>query len=65
MTIVHGWVGRYFEDFTVGDIYRSRLGRTITNVDNIWFTCITNTRSVMVWKRAHAPNRATFPEPRV
>ena len=42
MAVVDGWVGRYFEDFKVGDIYRSRLGRTITDVDNIWFTCITN-----------------------
>jgi hypothetical protein len=23
------------------------------------------TRSVMVWKRAFAPNRASFPEPRI
>ena len=42
MAVVNGWVGRYFEDFKVSDIYRSRLGRTITDVDNIWFTCITN-----------------------
>ena len=35
------WRGRFFEDFDVGDVYRSRLGRTITETDNIWFTCLT------------------------
>ena len=42
MPIVEGWTGRFFEDFKVGDIYRSRIGRTITDADNIWFTLITN-----------------------
>lgn len=42
MAVVKGWVGRYFEDFQIGDIYRSRLGRTITEADNIWFTLVTN-----------------------
>lgn len=35
------WRGRFFEDFAVGDIYRSRLGRTITEPDNTWFTLLT------------------------
>ena len=35
------WRGRFFEDFTVGDVYRSRLGRTVTEADNVWFTCLT------------------------
>ncbi|QEC47382.1 MaoC family dehydratase [Baekduia soli] len=35
------WRGRFFEDFEVGDVFRSRLGRTVTEVDNIWFTCLT------------------------
>ena len=34
--------GRFLEDFTVGDVYRSRLGRTVTQTDNIWFTLLTN-----------------------
>ncbi len=33
--------GRYFEDFTVGDVYEHRPGRTITDTDNIWFTLLT------------------------
>jgi itaconyl-CoA hydratase len=30
MSVVSGWEGRYFEDFNVGDVYRCRLGRTLT-----------------------------------
>ncbi len=33
--------GRYFEDFSVGDIYEHRPGRTITETDNTWFTLLT------------------------
>jgi itaconyl-CoA hydratase len=33
--------GRYFEDFEVGDIYQHRPGRTISEVDNTWFTLLT------------------------
>lgn len=42
MPIKPGWEGRYLEDFEVGDVYRSRLGRTVTEADNIWFTLLTN-----------------------
>src|ERR1700704_351492 len=42
MSIKPGWEGRYFEDFEVGDIYQCRLGRTVTEADNIWFTLLTN-----------------------
>ena len=41
MAMKEGWGGRYFEDFEVGDIYRHRLGRTVTAADNIWFTLLT------------------------
>lgn len=41
------WHGRFFEDFDVGDVFRSRLGRTITETDNVWFTNLTlNTNQV-------------------
>ena len=42
MAVKQGWEGRYFEDFEVGDIYRCRLGRTLTEADNTWFTLLTN-----------------------
>ena len=41
------WRVRFFEDLEIGDVYRSRLGRTITETDNIWFTCLTlNTNQI-------------------
>lgn len=50
MTVTHKQVGpnryresfgRYYEDFTVGDIYEHRPGRTISEADNTWFTLLT------------------------
>jgi acyl dehydratase len=41
MATKEGWTGRVFEDFEVGDIYEHPLGRTVTQADNIWFTCLT------------------------
>ena len=34
-------IGRYYEDFTVGDVYEHRPGRTISEADNTWFTLLT------------------------
>jgi itaconyl-CoA hydratase len=39
---VPGWEGRYLEDFHVGDVYRHRQGRTISEADNTWFALLTN-----------------------
>lgn len=33
--------GRYLEDFSVGDVYEHRPGRTISESDNTWFTLLT------------------------
>ena len=41
MAIRNTWFGRYFEDYELGDVYRSPLGRTINEVDNTWFTLLT------------------------
>ena len=39
--------GRFYEDFERGDVYRSHLGRTVTETDNVWFSCLTmNTNQV-------------------
>jgi itaconyl-CoA hydratase len=41
------WRGRLFEDFAVGDVFRSRFGRTVTESDNLLVTCLTmNTNPV-------------------
>ncbi|MDP9282197.1 MAG: MaoC family dehydratase [Chloroflexota bacterium] len=42
MGVKASWDGRYFEDFGVGDVYRSRIGRTISDADNTHFTLLTN-----------------------
>ena len=42
MALKVGWEGRFLEDFEVGDVYRSAIGRTVTEADNIWFTLLTN-----------------------
>lgn len=41
MSVKSGWVGRFFEDFSVGDVYPHPLGRTVTQTDNIWITLLT------------------------
>ena len=33
--------GRHYEEFTIGDIYEHRPGRTITETENTWFTLLT------------------------
>ncbi|UFS58755.1 MaoC family dehydratase [Subtercola endophyticus] len=45
MRVVIGWEGRYFEDFTVGDIYYHPMARTLTTTDNQWFTLVTQNTS--------------------
>jgi itaconyl-CoA hydratase len=41
LTTKEGWRGRVFEDFEVGNVFQHPLGRTLTDVDNIWFTLLT------------------------
>ncbi len=41
-TIKPGWEGRFYEDFEIGDVYRSRFGHTVTEVDNALFTQLTH-----------------------
>jgi acyl dehydratase len=56
MTIKPGWEGRFFEDFEVGDVYRCRIGRTITQADNIWFTLLTNNTNQIHFNQHYAEN---------
>lgn len=46
--------GRYLEDFTIGDIYEHRPGRTITEADNIHFSLLTMNFHPMHCDKAHA-----------
>ena len=62
MPVKPGWEGRYFEDFEVGDIYRCRLGRTLTETDNIWFTLLTNNTNQIHFNSEYA-KRTEFGRP--
>lgn len=46
--------GRYLEDFTVGDVYEHRPGRSITETDNTWFTLITMNQNPLHFDKAYA-----------
>lgn len=54
MPIRHGWLGRVFEDFEVGDIYQHPLGRTILSADNVWFTLLTQNTNPIHFDHAYA-----------
>jgi len=41
MTVYQPYIGRYYEDFSIGDIYKHWPGRTISETDNTWFTLLT------------------------
>lgn len=49
-----GWQGRYYEDFTVGDIYKHPYGRTVTETDNVWFTNVAMNLNPMHFNEAYA-----------
>jgi len=46
--------GRYYDDFTVGDVYEHRPGRTISETDNTWFTLLTMNTHPLHFDRAYA-----------
>ena len=64
MPVQPGWEGRFFEDFHVGDIYRARIGRTVTQADNIWFTLLTNNTNQIHFNQ-HYAERTEFGRPLV
>jgi itaconyl-CoA hydratase len=49
-----GWEGRYFEDFSVGDVYRHPIGRTLTQTDNVWFTLLTQNTARLHFDQVYA-----------
>ncbi|MFC6838157.1 MaoC family dehydratase [Halomarina ordinaria] len=52
--LVAGWQGRYYEDFTVGDVYKHPFGRTVTETDNVWLTNLTMNLNPMHFNEAYA-----------
>ena len=44
--------GLYWEDFETGDVFEHRPGRTVLDVDNVWFTLLTlNVQPAVVLRR--------------
>ncbi len=41
MTVHQPYVGKYFDEFSIGDIYKHWPGRTISESDCTWFTLLT------------------------
>ena len=64
MSVQPGWQGRFFEDFTVGDIYQHPLGRTVSESDNTWFTLMTMNTSQTHFNTEYAA-RSEFGRPLV
>jgi acyl dehydratase len=56
------WRGRFYEDFEVGDVFRSRLGRTITETDNMWSTLLTLNANQIHFNAPYA-ERSSFGQP--
>jgi len=48
--------GRHLEDFTVGDVYEHRPGRTISETDNTWFTLLTMNTHPLHFDAEYAAN---------
>ena len=48
------WNSRFFEELEVGDVYRSRFGRTVTEMDNILFTALTMNTNQLHFSAAYA-----------
>ncbi len=57
-------IGRYLEDFTVGDVYEHFPGRTITDADNIQFSLLTMNQHPMHCDHAFAA-KSEFGKPLV
>jgi len=41
MTVHPAQLGRFYDDFEVGDVYQHPFGRTISETDSTWFTQLT------------------------
>ena len=47
-------MGRSYEELGVGDVYRSRFGRTVLDADNVWFTLLTMNTNPIHFDAEHA-----------
>ena len=56
--------GRYLEDFSIGDVYEHRPGRTITESENTWFTLLTMNQHPLHFDAEYA-SKSEFGKPLV
>jgi acyl dehydratase len=56
--------GRHYEEFSIGDVYEHRPGRTITETDNVWFTLLTMNTHPLHFDKAYAA-KSEFGQPLV
>jgi len=47
-------MGRSYEELGVGDVYRSRFGRTVLDADTVWFTLLTMNTNPIHFDAEHA-----------
>jgi len=59
-----GEAGRCYEDFEVGAVMRHPVGRTVTTVDNAWFSLLTNNSNPIHFDR-HYSAQTEFGQPLV
>lgn len=64
MTVHQAVLGRFFDDFEVGDVYQHPFGRTITETDNAWFTLLTCNTNQMHFN-AHLSQQNPITEGRI
>lgn len=57
-------MGRWYEDFVVGEVIKHRPGRTILEADNTWFTLLTNNIHPIHFDR-HYASKTPFGRPLV
>ena len=57
--------GRYLEDFSVGDVYEHRPGRSITETDNTWFTLLTMNQHPLHFDRGYLVRDGRYASPEI
>ena len=62
MTVHPPNLGKYYEDFEVGDIFKHWPGRTLSEADNTWFTLLTMNRHPLHFDHNYASGQ-TFGKP--
>ena len=55
--------GRYFEEFTVGEVIKHWPGRTISEADNTWFSLLTMNQAPLHIDRNFMERHTQFGEP--